>query len=220
LKGLIFLKLLILRRYKRRNMNSKLWIHRALSMCLVVAMIATYSMVALAGSEKVAGELIVTGKTVNGETPVVTVNGETAKTGRSVFSSSTIATPDNASAIINMGRAGKIELAPNTTLTVTFSEKGISGDLLSGKVTVLGASTNVGIKTADGNTVELTAGESATTAGKTAQDKDDDDDKGGAAWWPWALVFGGAAAGIIWAATSSDNNISLGGSGTVVSPNR
>ena len=167
-------------------MNSKLWIHRALSMCLVVAMIATYSMVALAGSEKVAGELIVTGKTVNGETPVVTVNGETAKTGRSVFSSSTIATPDNASAIINMGRAGKIELAPNTTLTVTFSEKGISGDLLSGKVTVLGASNNVGIRTADGNTVELTAGESATTAGKAAQDKDDDDDKGGAAWWAWA----------------------------------
>ena len=51
-------------------MNSKLWIHKALSMCLVVAMIATYSMVALAGSEKVAGELIVTGKTINGETPV------------------------------------------------------------------------------------------------------------------------------------------------------
>ena len=201
-------------------MNSKLWIHRALSMCLVVAMIATYSMVALAGSEKVAGELIVTGKTVNGETPVVTVNGETAKTGRSVFSSSTIATPDNASAIINLGRAGKIELAPNTTLTVTFSEKGISGDLLSGKVTVLGASNHVGIRTADG-TVELNAGESATTAGKTAQDKDDDDDdKGGAAWWAWALIFGGAAAGIVWAAVSNDNNIALGGSGTVVSPNR
>lgn len=200
-------------------MNSKLWIHRALSMCLVVAMIATYSMVALAGSEKVAGELIVTGKTVNGETPVVTVNGETAKTGRSVFSSSTIATPDNASAIINMGRAGKIELAPNTTLTVTFSEKGISGDLLSGKVTVLGASNNVGIRTA-GGTVELNAGESATAAGKTAQDDDDDDDKGGSAWWAWALIFGGAAAGVIWAATSSDNGIALGGSGTVVSPNR
>jgi hypothetical protein len=120
-----------------------------------------------------------------------------------------------------MGRAGKIELAPNTTLTVTFSEKGISGDLLSGKVTVLGASNNVGIRTADGNTVELNAGESATTAGKTAQDKDDDDDdKGGAAWWAWALIFGGAAAGIVWATTSSDNSISLGGNGTVVSPNR
>jgi len=67
-------------------MNSKLWIQKALSMCLVVAIIATYSMVALASSEKAAGELLVTGKSINGETPFVTVNGETAKTGRSVFS--------------------------------------------------------------------------------------------------------------------------------------
>jgi hypothetical protein len=200
-------------------MNSKLWIHRALSMCLIVAMVATYSMVALANSDKAAGELIVTGKTVNGETPVVTVNGETAKTGRSVFSSSTISTPENASAIINIGRAGKIELAPNTTLTVTFNEKGINGDLLSGKVTVLGASNSVGIRTADGNTVELTAGESATTAGKAADD-DDDDNKGGAAWWAWALILGGAGAGVIWAATSGGNDIALGGGTTVVSPNR
>lgn len=199
-------------------MNSKLWIHRALSMCLVVAMVATYSMVALANSGKVAGELIVTGKTVNGETPVVSVNGESAKTGRSVFSSSTIATPENASAIINMGRAGKIELAPNTTLTVTFTEKGISGDLAAGKVTVLGASNNVGIRTADGKTVELNAGESATAAGKAQND--DDDDNGGGAWWAWALVLGGAAVGVIWVATNKDSNIDLGGSGTVVSPVR
>ena len=198
-------------------MNSKLWIHRALSMCLIVAMIATYSMVALANSEKVAGELIVTGNTVNGETPVVTVNGESAKTGRSVFSSSTIATTETASAILNMGRIGKIELAPNTTLTVTFSEKGINGNLISGKVTVLGASNNVGITTAEGK-VELSAGESATTG---RQDDDDDDKKdGGAGWWAWALIFGGAAVGVIWAATSKDSKITLGGSGTVVSPNR
>lgn len=199
-------------------MNSKLWIHRALSMCLVVAMVATYSMVALANSGKVAGELIVTGTTVNGETPVVSVNGESAKTGRSVFSSSTIATPENASAIINVGRAGKIELAPNTVLTVNFTEKGISGDLAAGKVTVLGASKNVGIRTADGKTVELNAGESATTAGK-AQD-DDTEDRGGGAWWAWALVLGGAAVGVIWVATNKDSNIDLGGSGTVVSPVR
>lgn len=200
-------------------MNSKLWIHRALSMCLVVAMIATYSMVALANSGKVAGELIVTGKTVNGETPVVSVNGESAKTGRSVFSSSTITTPENASAIINMGRAGKIELAPNTTLTVTFTEKGISGDLVAGKVTVLGASNNVGIRTADGKTVELNAGESATTAGKS-QDDDTEDKGSGGAWWAWALVLGGAAVGVIWVATNKDSDIDLGGSGTVVSPVR
>lgn len=198
-------------------MNSKLWIQKALSMCLVVAIIATYSMVALASSPKAAGELLVTGKSINGETPFVTVNGETAKTGRSVFSSSTIATPENASAIINLGKTGRIELAPNTTFTVNFNEKGINGSLASGKITVLGAASSVGVKMADGSTVELTTGESATTAGK-AQD-DDDDEKGGAAWWIWAAIFGGAAVAVIWTATSG-NGLQIGGSATVASPNR
>jgi hypothetical protein len=200
-------------------MNSKLWIHKALSTCLVVAIIATYSMVALAGSGKAAGELLVTGKSINGETPFVTVNGETAKTGRSVFSSSTIATPDNATAIINLGKTGRIELAPNTTFTVNFNEKGITGSLSSGTVTVLGASSKVGVVTADGKTIELTAGESATANGKADEKDNKAANKGGAAWWVWALVFGGAAAGILWAATS-ENNLALGGGATVVSPNR
>lgn len=200
-------------------MNSKLWIHKALSTCLVVAIIATYSMVALAGTGKAAGELLVTGKSINGETPFVTVNGETAKTGRSVFSSSTIATPENATAIINLGKTGRIELAPNTTFTVNFNEKGITGSLSSGMITVLGASSNVGVVTADGKTVELTAGESATANGK-AEDKDDKaTTKGGAAWWLWALIFGGAAVGVLYAATK-DNSLDLGGSVIVASPNR
>jgi hypothetical protein len=199
-------------------MNSKLWIQKALSTCLVVAIIATYSMVALA-SEKAAGELLVTGKSIHGETPFVTVNGETAKTGRSVFSSSTIATPENASAIINMGKAGRIELAPNTTFTVNFNEKGVNGSLAAGMITVLGASNNVGVKMADGSTVELTAGESATANGK-ADDKDAKKaNTGGSAWWIWAAIFGGAAVGVIWAATSN-NGLQIGGSATVASPNR
>lgn len=200
-------------------MNSKLWIHKALSTCLVVAIIATYSMVALAGTGKAAGELLVTGKSINGETPFVTVNGETAKTGRSVFSSSTIATPENATAIINLGKTGRIELAPNTTFTVNFDEKGITGSLSSGKITVLGASSNVGVVTADGKTIELTAGESATANGKADEKDDKAATKGGAAWWLWALIFGGAAVGVLYAATK-DNSLDLGGSVIVASPNR
>jgi hypothetical protein len=200
-------------------MNSKLWIQKALSMCLVVAIIATYSMVALASSEKAAGELLVTGKSINGETPFVTVNGETAKTGRSVFSSSTIATPENASAVINLGKTGRIELAPNTTFTVNFNEKGITGSLASGTITVLGATNNVGVTMADGSTVELTAGESASANGRTADRESKKANTGGQAWWIWAAIFGGAAAGIIWA-TTSNNGLQLGGTATVASPNR
>ncbi len=112
-------------------MNSKVWFRKALSMCLVVATIATYSMVALAGSERVAGELLITGKNSNGESPYVKVNGEAAQNGRSIFSSSIIATPENADAVINLGKLGKIELAPNSTMTLTFDENGINGDLIA-----------------------------------------------------------------------------------------
>ena len=199
-------------------MNSKLWIQKALSLCLSVAILATYSMVGLAAPGKVAGELTVSGKNVNGESLFVLVNGEAARSGRSVFSGSTITTPETASAVMNLGRFGKIELAPATSLTLTFDEKGIFGDLTSGKVTVLGASDSVAIKTLNGKTVQLAAGQSATASGK-AQDDDDDDDDGGAAWWPWALVFGGAGVVILWTALS-DGDIQLGNGGTVISPVR
>ncbi len=199
-------------------MNSKLLIRKALSMCLVVATIATYSMVTLASSEKVVGELFISGKNLSGETAFVKVNGEAAQNGRAVFSSSTIVTPNNAGAVINLGKIGKIELAPATTLGLTFNENGISGDLLAGRVTVLSASDKVNIKTLDG-VVSLNAGESAATTGK-AQDDDDEVSDGGSAWVVWALVLGGAAAGIIIAATSDNNRIALGGGTTVISPTR
>ena len=200
-------------------MNSKLWIRRALSTCLMVAVTATYSMVALAGSDRVAGELTVTGSGINGESPSVTVNGEVAKTGRSIFSSSVIATPTNAGAVINLGKSGIIELSPNTTFTVTFDGKSISGELASGKLSVLGAANGVDVKTAVGQMVKLNAGESVTASGKQ-QDDDDDDKFGGAAWWVWAVIFGGAAAAILIATFGADNRVALGGSSTTVSPTR
>ena len=198
-------------------MNSKLWIRRALSMCLMVAVLATYSMVALAGSNRMAGELTVTGNGISGDAPSVTVNGESARSGRSIFTSSVIATPENASAVINLGKNGIIELAPNTTFTVSFDESSVSGDLSSGKITVLGTSSSVNVKTNTGIT-KLNAGESVNASGR--RDDDDDDNHGGAAWWVWAVIFGGAAAGILIAAVNADNRVSLGGSASTISPVR
>ena len=200
-------------------MNSKMWIRKALSMCLVVATIATYSMVTLASSERVAGELLISGKNSGGETPFVKVNGEAAQNGRSIFSSSTIVTPDNAGAIINLGKIGKIELAPDTTLALSFNEKGISGDLIAGRVTVLNASDIVSIKTLDGAIANLNAGESAVATAGKAQDDDAVSD-GGNAWIAWAAILGGAAAAIIIAATTDNNRIAIGSSSNVVSPTR
>jgi hypothetical protein len=198
-------------------MNSKLWIRKALSMCLCVAVLATYSMVALASPGKAAGELAVSGKIVNGEAPFVFVNGEVARSGRSVFSGSTITTSDS-TAVLNLSKLGKIELAPNTALNLTFDEKGIFGELTSGTVSVLGAAQNVNIKMLNGKTVQLAAGQSVSASG-LKDDKDDDDDDGGAAWWIWGGVLAGAAAIILWTALN-DQDINVGSNGTVISPTR
>ncbi len=199
-------------------MNSKLWIRKALSTCLMGAVVTTCSMFALANSERIAGELTISGKNSGSQVPFVMVNGEAAQNGRAIFSSSTIVTSENADAIINLGKSGKIELAPNTTLVLSFNEKGIAGDLSAGRVTVLNSSDTVNIKTANGVS-ELNAGDSANAAGK-AQDDDTTTGGSGGNWVIWAVVLGGAAAGIIIAATTNNNRISVGGNSTVISPTR
>jgi len=193
-------------------MNSKVWMRKTLSVGLAAAVFATSSMFALGRAGRIAGELTVIGSTASS----VSVNGEAAKSGRSIFSTSVISTPENAGAVINLGKSGVIELAPNTTFAINFDETSLGGSLSTGALTVLSSSSPVNIQTADGKAVNATAGETVSAAGKR---QDDDDDDGGAAWWAWALIFGGAAAGIL-LATTADNDADLGGTGTVISPVR
>jgi hypothetical protein len=198
-------------------MDSKFWTRKVLSLCLSVAIIATYSAPALATSEKIAGEISISGKTAQGQNLFVKIDGENAQSGRSIFSASTIATPDNASAIVNLGKAGKIELAPNTIVRLSFDEANISGDLSAGQITVLSSLTSMTVKTTDNKTIAVKAGESVAAANGKAQTDDDDDN--GSSLLLYAVILGGAVAGIVYAATS-DNKISLGGGSTVVSTNR
>ncbi len=194
-------------------MNSKLWIRKAISMCLVSALMATYSMTALANSERIAGELLISGNNSNGQSPFVKVNGETVQSGRSIFSSSTIVTPGNASAIINLGKIGKIELAPNTTLALSFSKNGINGDLLNGRVTILNAADSVNITIIDGNLVSLNAGESATATGGKAQTRGSGSN---ASLFIAVGIIAASLAAIIYSATD-DNSVD---GGRPISPTR
>ncbi len=184
----------------------------------MVAVIATYSMVALAGNGRIAGDLTVLGKSNNAAGSVVFVNGEAAKSGRSIFSSSTIKTPEGVSAIVSVNNAGRIEIAPNSTFTLSADTNSIGGNLTEGKVSVINSVSQVLIDTPAG-LVTLNAGETATAAGRQ-DDDDDDDDDGGAAWWLFAIGLGGAAAGILYAVVKDTNNAELGGGGTVISPVR
>lgn len=194
-------------------MNHNVWIRKTLSMCLAIFVTTTYSMVALAGSDRIAGEIIVSGNT-GGQSSLVKVNGESVQTGRSIFSASTIVTSENATAIINLGKIGKIEFAPNTTLALSFSENGISGELLDGNVTVLNAAQIVNITTIDGNLVKLNSGESASATSGKAQTTGK---SVGATGWLLGIVLGGAIAAIVIAANTDNNRIALGNGVTIVS---
>lgn len=196
-------------------MNGNLRVNRMLSVCLSVALITSYSTAALGGSEKIAGEISVSGKIASGQNPFVKINGENVQSGRSVFTDSTIATPDNATAIVNLGKTGRIELAPNTIIQLSFNNEGIKGNLSAGRVTVLTSTNGMTVTTPDGKTIAVDEGDSASTA--SAQT--DDENGGGSSLLIYAAILGGAVAGIIFAATS-DNKIALGGGSTVVSTNR
>ncbi len=197
-------------------MNSKLWIRKALTLCSLLAVFATSSMVALAGAPgKATGELTVTGgKSV--EDSVVMVNGEPARSGRTLISPSTITTAEATGATINLGKAGRLQLAPGTTFLLNFDADSITGDLSAGSVTVLNAARGVKVNVA-GEVRDLASGETATAGASAAQTTNTTGGTG--PWWAYALILGGAAVGIIWAAMS-DNENRFGSGAVTISPTR
>lgn len=213
---------------------------------LAVAIFASSSMLALAAPGKAEmGELVVSG---GSSSAAVTVNGEAANTGRTVFSSNTITTAADAGATINLGKLGQVELSPNSSMNLTFNETGISGTLAHGRIKVSGANditaniqTKTGLVTADSNQaksftvsfdgaktdvaseagiVTLNEAGKATKVGKQTTADDDKGVFGVGSAFVYAVVFGAAAAAIIYTATRDSNEISLGGSSTPVSPTR
>ena len=190
-------------------MIGQLWIRKFLTTCAFASLITVSSMATLAGSGRIAAELIVSGKNLNGEAPFVMVNGETAKSGRSIFPSSNIVTPEDTSAVINIGKGTRIELGSSSSLNLTFDDNNvIAGELNAGELTVLGSLGTVSIRTADGNTTIVKTGEGILASGKAQNRKG-----GGSDWWIWAVVAAGAAAVVIIAVSQSDDD-------SVVSPTR
>jgi hypothetical protein len=182
-------------------MNSRTLLGKTLTSLLSVTILVTYSMVALAAPSKSIGELTVSGKDVR-------VNSEIAQSGRTIFSDSTIATSDVSGATLNLNGGGKIEIAPSSVVSVNSND---SFSVTEGSLTSFAnSSLNV---TVNGESLKVSKGESASTKGTRQK-------KGAGTWWIWTLVFGGAAAGIIIAALSDNNRVSLGGGTTVVSPTR
>lgn len=91
----------------------------------LAAVWCVYSMVAFALPKDSAGEITVTGQ--------VTINGQAAVSNSTVLSGSTIVTGADSSAVVSLGKTGRIEVLANSSVTLTFSENSIIGTLSEGK---------------------------------------------------------------------------------------
>lgn len=197
-------------------MNLQIWARKVVCACVLLAIVTTTSMVAPAAPGRVAAELTVSGKVRDGEAPTVLVNGEASKSGRSIFSSSNISTPDDTTATLSVGKTGRVELGPNSSVDFYFDDDAINAELKSGKLTVQGAQGTVKVRTNDGKTTNLQAGESITASGEPSRARQTG---GGSEYWLiWVLVAAGAAAAVAVAvASGGDGNDSPS---VPVSPNR
>jgi len=160
------------------------WLRNITAACLAMVIFTTSSMIALAGTENksLMGEITVSGQNANGNAPFVLLNGEQAITGRTFFSSGTIATPEAVTSTVKLGKLGYIVLSPNTTLTLSFDEKTISGTLSAGQAEVFNAEV-VEVKIQN-------LGNAAASVVPVNKAQQDDDDSGGG-------FFGSATGPII-----------------------
>ncbi len=184
------------------------WLRNITAACLAMMIFTTSSMIALAATEKksLMGEITVSGQTTNGTAPFVLLNGENAFTGRTFFSNGTITTSEDVTSTVKLGKAGYVSLSPNTTLTLSFDEKTISGTLVAGEAKVFNA------EGVDVNILNLN--NAAVVPVNKAQD-DKDGVFGNSAVGPILVFAGIVAAAVILVAVNRNENNNL-----VVSPVR
>lgn len=104
---------------------------KSLTLLTTIAIWTVYSMVAFAAAPDMTGEISVTGQ--------VSVNGQQAVSNSTLTSGSTIATGSGSSAVVSLGKAGRIELAADTNLTLKFTDSSVVGMLSSGKARISSA---------------------------------------------------------------------------------
>jgi hypothetical protein len=140
-------------------------LRKTLAVALMLTVGSFYSLVTTAAlaqtASKAAGDLSVTGQ--------VTLNGAAAISGATVFTDSRVKTGKGA-ATVNLGKFGRIELGPDSEMTLSFSETTVGGNLLSGRTVVsapagvaISVTTSDGAAVADGKqamalTVDVTCG--------------------------------------------------------------
>jgi hypothetical protein len=131
-------------------------VRKSISLSAAIAVLCVSSMVALAGTKDITGEITVTGQ--------VTVNGQPAVSGATIVSGSSIMTSGNSSAIVSLGKLGRVEVSADSNVTLNFTDNSMTGSVDAGQIRVMN---NAGIGatfTTKNSTVVADAGQANTFA--------------------------------------------------------
>lgn len=111
-------------------MITKIWGTRFLALCLPMVFLAAATQLALPTSraQDQMGQLTVIGK--------VRVNGQPAATGDIFSSGGTIETAKGSSAVVSLGKLGRVEALPETRMKLRFDDSSISILIETGSVRV------------------------------------------------------------------------------------
>lgn len=113
------------------------------SVWVAVAILMVYSVVLTAKPMVRTGSLSVVGE--------VTVDGQKVTSGGTFFSDGTIVTAADSHVVLSLGTLGRIELLPNSSLSLALADNGITGTMNSGRSRVsTPAGVAVNIATKDG----------------------------------------------------------------------
>src|SRR5215212_194976 len=99
--------------------------------------------------------------TTRGNNPV-TVNGNSAKSGETIFTGQSIQTPAGVGATVNLPGIGRVDIAPNSNVTISFEAGKVNVVLVSGCAIVTANRSNAGSLESGGST-QRTEGEEGGT---------------------------------------------------------
>jgi hypothetical protein len=211
-----------------RSSNLSQSLSRLVVSSLVVSLLFFQTIIAKASAvarTAAAAEITVFGPSDNGERPFVEVNGEQAFSGRTFFSNGTINTTDTNSATISLGRIGRLELAPSSSLVLSFDNGRIGGTLSKGSLTISNtdgvdveintptdtvtnesgaASRFTVVATGSKAGVAVASGAVRANGARVAVKDDDDDDDDDDYWKIWATV--GVVVGAVVLVVLLNNN--------------
>ena len=126
-------------------------IRKSTSLFTAVAVLCVSSMVALAAPNDMTGEITVTGQ--------VAVNGQPAVSNSTVVSGSSIVTGSNSSAIISLGKTGRVEVMSDSTVTLSFADNSITGSVDAGQIRVMNSAGVAATFTTKNSTIIADAGQ-------------------------------------------------------------